>query len=346
MLAQSKIKLLSIRKYLKQKLLELFPNNHNNNTYMLPPVDANGSAQNGIAVITIIKNEAPYLAEWLEFHFMLGVRHIYIYDNGSTDEMPNVVAPYIRTQTVTIVPWRNFSVELNPQLLAYAHALANFGWRYRWVSTIDVDEFLFPVEGNSLERALAEFEDQPVINLPWINFGPSGHKTKPDGLVIENYTERAAFPPRADQYSLLRYKSIINPREVQTAGAHDFLLRGKGRIMMNDRGEIFAPYKERNVRYASADKIRLHHYFTRSEEEIQNKLNKGRVSKKGKVNPAALDRRLKQYALATERDETILRFVPELKKRLAERHQQVRQDMSPSHELEQFSSAELHIAMT
>jgi hypothetical protein len=48
---------------------------------------------------------------------------------------------------------------------------------------------------------------------------------------------------------------------------------------------------------------------------VEIKLAKGRVSKAGRVNKKTLDRRLKAY----ECDETILRFVPELKRRLSAR---------------------------
>ena len=276
--------------------------------------------QSGIAIVAIIKDEAPYLAEWLEFHLMLGVRHAYLYDNGGTDDTARVIAPYMEAGLVTLMPWHNFSRMLNPQRLAYAHAMTNFCWNYRWVAPIDVDEFLFPVEGDSLEQTLIEFADLPILNLPWLNFGPSGHQKKPNGLVIENYTERAVFPPPPEQYSLLRYKSIVNPREIDFVGSHYFFLLGRGEILINDRRVEFPTHRKRNAKYATADRLRLHHYFTRSHEEIQRKLSKGRVSKAGRINETALDRRLRQYSLATEQDETILRFVSETKNRLQTRY--------------------------
>jgi hypothetical protein len=274
--------------------------------------------QNGIAIVTIVKDEAAYLAEWLEFHLMLGVRHVFIYDNGSRDHTPQVLAPYVREGLVTVTPWRNFIATQHPQTAAYAHSIANFAADYRWVAFIDVDEFMFPVEGSSLDATFAELADQVIVSLAWINFGPSGHETRPPGLVIANYTERAAFPPRTDQYSLLRYKSVVDPRKVWRVSTHACSL-GDGTVLINDRGVAFPAHQARDIRYATADKLRLHHYFTRSREEAEQKIAKGRVSLAGKVNPNALDRRLRQYELATERDSTILRFVPELEARLKKR---------------------------
>lgn len=319
MITDLKVRLLLGRKKIKSHLRRLVGKKPAASLYDLPH-HRRDTPQQGLAIVAIMKNEAAYVAEWAEFHFMLGVQHIFIYDNDSTDNTAEILAPFIREGLVTIVPWRNFSEALHPQLAAYAHAIANYVIDYRWAAFIDVDEFVFPVEGDSLPRTLAELEHLPAVSLPWINFGPSGHETKPDGLVIANYTERAAFPPINSQYSLLRHKTILNPREVATAGTHYFPLRGRGRVLFNDRGQEVAGHLERDVSLATASRLRLHHYFTRSHQEIEAKIAKGRVSKAGVVNPNALERRLSQYQLATERDTSILRFVPELERRLARRY--------------------------
>ena len=38
-----------------------------------------------LSVVAIMKNEKPYLKEWLEYHLMQGVEHFYLCDNDSTD---------------------------------------------------------------------------------------------------------------------------------------------------------------------------------------------------------------------------------------------------------------------
>lgn len=272
----------------------------------------------GIAIATIIKDEGLYLAEWTEFHLMLGVRHIYFYDNGSSDNTPEVLAPYLREGLVTLLPWRNFYAPAQP--LAFAHAMANFGAEYRWMAFTDVDEFLFPVEGDSLDATMEKLAHLPAISLPWIMFGPGGHKARPEGLVIKNFTERAAFPPIAPQYSLLKHKSIVNPRKVaRELGIHLFETEEYGSVLINDRGKMYPHHQLRVLEYATADHLRLNHYFTRSLDELRSKLEKGRVDKFGAVDMKVLDRRLGHYYRHTEQDTTIARFIPELERRLAAR---------------------------
>lgn len=282
------------------------------------PISRNPSTPDGIAIAAMFKNEAPYIAEWLEFHLMVGVRHIYLYENGSTDDYRSAVAPYIRDGVVTLLPWRNF-YDAPQQTLAYYHAIGNFGMNYRWMAFIDLDEFMFPVNGNSLVETLKGLEHLPAISMPWFMYGHSGHDQKPDGLVVRNFTERAAFPPIASQYTLLKYKSIVNPRAVTHVGIHTFATADEGNVLINDRGQIFPHHQLRVLEYATADYIRLNHYSTRSKQEFQAKLKRGRAGKFGKVDMHALDQRVEQYHRHIEADTEIWRFVPELERRLASR---------------------------
>ena len=44
-----------------------------------------------LAVVAIIKNETPYLQEWLDYHLLAGVNHFYIYDNQDDDEQKKII---------------------------------------------------------------------------------------------------------------------------------------------------------------------------------------------------------------------------------------------------------------
>ncbi len=282
------------------------------------PAIADG-ARAGLALAAIVKDEAPYLREWLEFHLMLGVRRVHIYDNGSTDETPDVLAPFIARGEVAVTPWRNFCGFESAQRLAYAHAIANFGPDHRWMAFIDVDEFLFPTEAESLPQALEALAHLPGFVVPWRNFGPDGHETRPDGLVIEAYRECAAFPPRPDQRALLRYKSVIDPRAAAASDTHMFPLRGLGSVALNQRGARARFHATREAAFAAEGPLRLNHYFTRSLAEMRARVAKGRVSGYGAVSADYLDRRLACYRRAVMRDEAILRFAAPLRARMAAR---------------------------
>ena len=57
-----------------------------------------------LAVVAILKNEAPYLKEWLDYHLIAGVKHFYLYDNESPDNQAEVAKLYVAAGLVDYIP--------------------------------------------------------------------------------------------------------------------------------------------------------------------------------------------------------------------------------------------------
>ena len=145
--------------------------------------------RHGIAIATVLRDEERYVAEWASFHRAVGVRHFFVYDDGSTDDTLSILRELLPQAELTILPWRfgmrdvSVGLPLNRQVLAFAHAILNFGAGFRWMAFIDVDEFILPKTGRTIEEALAGAKGFPNISLPWHMFGTSGHKTCSAGPV-------------------------------------------------------------------------------------------------------------------------------------------------------------------
>ena len=65
-----------------------------------------GRKRHALVVVAVLQNEAPFVAEWLEYHRLphVGVSHFYLYDDGSTDGLQAVLAPYVGAGLVTLHP--------------------------------------------------------------------------------------------------------------------------------------------------------------------------------------------------------------------------------------------------
>ena len=146
-----------------------------------------------LSVCAIYKNEARYLAEWLEFHLLAGVEHFFLYNNDSTDDHREVLAPYLHAGVVTLTDWPDSPA----QIPAYNHCLETNRHDWRWIAFIDLDEFLFSPRMVPVGQVLAGHEDLPAVAALWMIFGTSDHKTPPPGLVVENYTWRRTFHDRS-----------------------------------------------------------------------------------------------------------------------------------------------------
>ncbi len=233
----------------------------------------------GLALVLIVRNEERHIGEWAEFHRCAGVRHFIVYDNGCADLTLPILRQTLEEDMLTIIPWRQvfsdarMGREIHNQVLAYAHAASNFGGAFRWMSFIDVDEFLIPTAETSLPAALARVGDQRNISLPWHMFGRNGHLTPPPGGILRNYLRRAA-DPMSDVRGIRAFKCIVDPCHLTALRVHSMETDGSDRTS-NDRGEVF-PLKDRDrPAFYSTDHIQLNHYYARSEEELLAKIGRG-----------------------------------------------------------------------
>ncbi len=216
-----------------------------------------------VTIAAIVKNEAAYIAEWLEYHGLIGVEHFYVYDNGSDDDLAGALRPYILDGRVTLLNWPEFP----GQMSAYNHAVKVFGRDCRWMALLDIDEFLQVQGGGRLPAALDYHgADVDQILLPWVHFGGSGHVQKPTGLVIESYVHRTADAHRQP-------KAVVRPAAVRWAGVHHCETVAARTI--NGMGE---PVPERWILTQPVDgPLRVNHYFTKSYEEFAAKIARGQA---------------------------------------------------------------------
>ena len=259
-----------------------------------------------LVIAAIFKNENAYLEEWLEYHLLVGFDHFYLYDNEGSDAVRELLAPYFRAGVVSHHPftWVNGTRHDRPTRLggrdknhvAFGHAVRHYRAEFDWIMKIDIDEFLVPLEGESIVDLVDQRDPAKVkcIRVPRINFGDSGHRTKPTGGILDSYTKRE------QNYS--DHKDLGNARFLshndRTNSAHSWGFR------------LFAGGE--TIHEQDVYDMRVHHYHTKSLEEYltrQNTMRSRRVSEEGFAERNA--RRNDVH------DESMLRFVPEVKRRIA-----------------------------
>jgi Glycosyltransferase family 92 len=242
-----------------------------------PPAAAPG--RHGIAVAAIVRDEARHVGEWAWFHHRAGVRQFVIYDDASRDRTVAVLRQTLPAEALTVIPWAQrvrdarLGREIHNQVLAYAHAAANFGGAVRWMAFIDVDEFLIPKRAASLPEALSPLDSCRNLSLPWHMFGRGGHGAAPEGGVLRNYLTRAA-DPMSDVRGIRAFKCIVDPCHLTTLRVHSMETDGSDRTC-NDRGEPASGSERERPGFYSVDHVQLNHYYTRSEAELAAKIGRG-----------------------------------------------------------------------
>ncbi|RZL35863.1 MAG: glycosyltransferase family 92 protein [Pedobacter sp.] len=219
-----------------------------------------------LAICAIAKNEGPYFEEWITWHQKLGVEKFYIYDNESTDNTREILAPYVETGLVDYIFWPG----LKQQLITYDDCLEKHRLDTRWLAVIDMDEFIKPIQDLTITDFLKNHEDVPAVEINWLVYGSGGAKEKEQGSIMERF-KKHSLP---NHYLNRHIKSIVNPRRVFTfIGCHE-VARMSGKTVDPHGNPIQKHFRDREPQH---DVIRINHYAVKSYDEFLQKRARGRA---------------------------------------------------------------------
>jgi hypothetical protein len=221
-----------------------------------PPED---DRETYLSVCSIFFNEAPYLAEWIEFHRLAGVERFFLYDHESTDSSRDVLAPYLADGTVVVYDWPVYP----GQQEAFEDCAERHRFDSRWIAFIDLDEFLYSPADRTLPEVLRDFEQWPGVLVNRPTYGTSGHETRPPGLAIENYLLRSGMGRRS-----VVSKTVARPEYLDRCPEIHVWSYTEGHAV----DELKRPAPIEYALSSSFSLLRLNHYMTRSREECERKL--------------------------------------------------------------------------
>lgn len=254
-----------------------------------------------LALCAIVKDETPYLKEWIEYHVLVGVERFIIYDNDSAEPVEQTLADYLFDDFITVVKVSG----KEKQVPCYTHCLENFGHRFRWIGFLDLDEFAVPKDTGDLRLLLTDYEDYGGLGVNWATFGSSGRLTRPPGLVTENYTLRMEH----DYGDNTHIKSFVRPDRAEKGfNAHSFIYK-PGYFCVN---ENHVPVSQGHSPH-SVKRVQINHYFTRSQQDYCFKLERGRADITAEAHRHRMDAFYDQADKATVPDKSIFKHLKQLK---------------------------------
>ena len=225
-----------------------------------------------LTIVVLAKNESAYISEWLAFHKLQGVEKVFLYDNESTDNMRDVLQPYIAAGYVEY----NVINGKYKQFEAYNDAIRRYGHLAKYMAFIDCDEFMMPVNSDKslleiIEYAFLKDENAGGLGINWCIYGSSGHETKPErGLVIENFTHHS-YVDYERNYTI---KSIVKPCCVKIFSHPHYPMFRPGFYNIDFQGKFIPFWRNEITEY---DGIRLNHYYCKSKEEYAKRISLGRA---------------------------------------------------------------------
>ena len=232
-----------------------------------------------LTIVVIAKNESAYISEWLAFHKLQGVEKVFLYDNDSTDNMRDVLQPYIEDGYVVYneIPGRYRQYD------AYNDAINRYGHLAKYMAFIDCDEFMMPVNS---DKSLLEIIDSVFrkdgnaggLGINWCIYGSSGHETKPErGLLMENFTHRS----HVNYERNFTIKCIVKPYCVKGFSHPHYPMFRPGFYNIDFQGELIPFWRNEIIEYEG---IRLNHYYCKSKEEYVKRISLGKADSPHKLS--------------------------------------------------------------
>ena len=227
-----------------------------------------------VCLVAIAKNEAKFLVEWLAHHLSLGIDHIFVFDNDSTDETATILDAAGKSRGVTRIPWPSREGE-SPQITAYNHVLRRQAARFEWVCFFDCDEFLVLKEDADIHSFLSRFDPTVgAVAINWLTFGSGGKRTGDYELVTETFRTGAAAGAGNNKH----IKTIARVACVQRMGIHDCILSA-GSYIHPDGEPLVMPRKRGIATRIDHSLAQLNHYQIKSRADFQEKVLRGRAGK-------------------------------------------------------------------
>jgi hypothetical protein len=253
-----------------------------------------------LAICLCFKDSAPYLDEWLRFHYVQGFRRFYLYNNESSDDWREVVRPWVDTGLV--VP-RDFDGK-GVQTEMYNDCLAAARGQVDWLAFIDDDEFLYLTNGGSMVDALQPYRDTAGVAVSWILYGSGGADRQDSQWVIERFTQRSAT---VDTH----VKCIVRPDRIERSEVVGHAFRALPGFRVVD--ERMRTMTEPQSDAPSASVLRLNHYLVKSWEEWRLRRSRPQVNTGlPTVHPEALWRTWDKEWSATT-DTSALRYLDSMR---------------------------------
>jgi Glycosyl transferase family 2 len=145
-----------------------------------------------VALVATMRDEGPYILEWIAYHRAIGFTDIVICTNDCVDGSPELLD---RVHELGIVTHLRNEVGPadKPQLAAYAKAeQLPLLKRAEWAMVLDADEFLnIHVGRGTVCDLLDSAPHATAFLLNWRLFGSSGHVAWIPGFVTERFTRAA-----------------------------------------------------------------------------------------------------------------------------------------------------------
>lgn len=278
-----------------------------------------------VTAITCMKDEGPFILEWIAYHKTIGITDFLIFTNHCSDGTVEILDRLDALSHVRHLPNPSMGTESprhQPSALQYAPHHREYK-QADWIISMDVDEFINVHVGDRTLKSLFEAaKEANVISLCHLDFGCDGIEKYDDRLVTEQMKGCAEkFPSQPNRRGIKTFIKSSAPPYILSNHRPKFLEPDSSDIVWNDGGGNPFPMNRRKGAHKGMPpqnayaQAQLNHYPVRSVETYLTKAAKGNVIAIDSF--VGLDYWEKRNG-NVDHDDTIQPLVPQTKAAMAE----------------------------
>lgn len=258
-----------------------------------------------LVLVSIFKNEARFLKEWINYYNIIGVDHFFLFNNNSNDNFIEILQSYIEKGIVTLIEWP----DVPGQLSAYQFWWDNYRKDCGYASFIDLDEYICPIYDSDLKSWIDKHHFYPVIKMDWLMFGSSALQKHDDSkFIIEQYD--SCWNKRLSIGKVI-FDCSFNSNKLTIMCMHMLCLKyGIFKLYpFNDTG--FVCQWEYLEYCKNKHTIQLNHYYSKAYDILQEKIKRGSAAHSN--NWKASEKYMLRENMNVKKNYTIQRFLLQLK---------------------------------
>lgn len=221
-----------------------------------------------LSVMAVFKNEAHILQEWIEHYLVRGFSHIFLINDGSTDNYQSILSSY-SSNFITLFQNDVVMEKLGRQKAIYTKYAPQALESSTWLAILDLDEFLWsPLLGSKLKSFFVDCQLQKIIqvHVDWQHFGSNFFVSQPKNVVT-------SFVRRANN-SEFHKKSYYGVKSIVFCDAVNQLHIHKHHMKMDQGKSIHVGWSQKN------EILLINHYAIQSLEFwLEIKAKRGDVNR-------------------------------------------------------------------
>jgi len=168
-----------------------------------------------------MKNEGPFLLEWLGFHRSIGFEDFLIFTNDCEDGSDKMADRLAELGVIEHVKNEGFEKK-GPQWTALnSPPLRRALRKADWAIHLDLDEFVnIKIGTGQLTDLIDKIDGADAISIPWRFFGNADISRFVDAPILSQFTRCGPYPIMFPRQALM-FKTLFRPSDIlDKAGVH------------------------------------------------------------------------------------------------------------------------------